>query len=318
MPRPRVNLGRVRLLVLRLVPLEDAEAALDDGERQKLGHLDEELLQGAGGVFLKVGGSSVVRLFWGRVSLQVSPQPSLLFFKITLKLTHVNFNSQRDPGHPCCTYAKYNRKFSSSKKHAKWCGVPLKCSAGVSNECVGPPHVAAAVAVVGEGGLHDHEGGELADLDQGLLKIVSSEAKRVRELWRGGTFAIKWAAISSHLYCLHLSDGLRGRAGLYGDLPLSQAAPFARRRRRRAAAVVVRVWIRVWRRRRRPGVVLVVHALLLLPPSSLPTVAGETLARETLLIRSNHRCISGPGNFFWHFFLWPDDVFLFQETECAL
>ena len=88
------------------------------------------------------------------------------------------------------THAKYNLKFSSSKKHAKWCGVPLKCSAGVSDECVAPPHV-AVVAVVGEGGLHDHEGGELADLDQGLLKIVSSEAKRVRELWRGGTFAIK-------------------------------------------------------------------------------------------------------------------------------
>ena len=76
-------------------------------------------------------------------------------------------------------------------KACEVCGVPLKCSAGVSNECVAPPHVAAAVAVVGEGGLHDHEGGELADLDQGLLKIVSSEAKRVRELWRGGTFAIK-------------------------------------------------------------------------------------------------------------------------------
>ena len=78
MPRPRVNLCRVRLLVLRLVPLKDAEAALDDGERQELGHLDEELLQGAGGGFLKVGGSSVVRLFCSSVSLQVSPQPSLL------------------------------------------------------------------------------------------------------------------------------------------------------------------------------------------------------------------------------------------------
>ncbi len=59
--------------MLRLVPLEDAEAALDDGEGQELGHLDEELLQGAGGGFLKVGGSSVVKLFWGRVSLQVAP-----------------------------------------------------------------------------------------------------------------------------------------------------------------------------------------------------------------------------------------------------
>ncbi len=41
------------------------------------------------------------------------------------------------------------------------------------------------------------------------------------------------------------------------------------------------------------------------------------VARETLLIRSNHRRISGPGNFFWHFFFSGLMMFSFSKKQRA-